>query len=241
MTALTKRAAASHSGPRRAGSRKPRLSRRVVAILFLLPALVMLTVLRLAPVSVLTMTQPELFEFSKPAMINIGSGTDEGVSAAAAGGGSAHITLGLAADDAARAIVERIVAACQGSVDRRERPIHADQIEELEVDGVPSVRFVIHPWQGTDLDEVVVQLPLVDRRVVRSSNGQAEERLVVPMTLRLLGHDLATEVTLSNRDQMGFRLLIGREALRSRIVVDSGHSYLGPRPPRAIRRRNRGR
>ncbi|MFV0427229.1 MAG: RimK/LysX family protein [Beutenbergiaceae bacterium] len=100
---------------------------------------------------------------------------------------------------------------------------------------------MIHPWQGTDLDEVVVQLPLVDRRVVRSSNGQAEERLVVPMTLRLLGHDLATEVTLSNRDQMGFRLLIGREALRSRIVVDSGHSYLGPRPPRAIRRRNRGR
>lgn len=123
----------------------------------------------------------------------------------------------------------------------RSSAIHASEICEIDDDGVPAVQFGIHPWQGSDDDAVTVRLPVLDRRTVRSSNGQSEERLVVPMTLRLLGHDLATEVTLSNRDEMGFRLLIGREALRSRIAVDSGHSYLGGRPPLPIRRRNRGR
>ncbi|MFV0252656.1 MAG: ATP-dependent zinc protease [Beutenbergiaceae bacterium] len=123
----------------------------------------------------------------------------------------------------------------------RSSAIHASQISEFDDGGVPSVRFVVHPWQGSEADPVTVRVPVLDRRVVRSSNGQAEERLVVPMTLRLLQQDLVTEVTLSNRDQMGFRLLIGREALRGRIVVDSGRSYIGGRPPRDMRRRNRGR
>jgi hypothetical protein len=56
----------------------------------------------------------------------------------------------------------------------------------------------------------------------------------------LVGHDVDAEVTLSNRDAMGFRMLIGREALSRGFVVDSARSFLGDRAPRPMRRRNRG-
>ncbi len=87
----------------------------------------------------------------------------------------------------------------------------------------------------------MVESPVLDVREVRSSSGHSEERLVVPMTLRVVGLTITAEMTLSNRDEMGFRMLVGREALRQGVVVDPSRSYLGERPPLAVRRRNRGR
>ena len=57
----------------------------------------------------------------------------------------------------------------------------------------------------------------------------------------LAGRTITTVMTLSNRDEMGFRLLIGREALAQGFLVDSAASYLGGRPKRAVRRKNWGR
>jgi hypothetical protein len=62
---------------------------------------------------------------------------------------------------------------------------------------------------------------------------------VVHTTLLLAGRSVTAEVTLTRRDEMGFRMLVGREALRSRFLVDPGVSYLGGRPDKSIRRRNR--
>jgi hypothetical protein len=76
---------------------------------------------------------------------------------------------------------------------------------------------------------------------VRSSNGQSEERLVVPLRVRLVEQELDVEMTLSRRDEMGFRMLLGRSALEQGFLVDSSASYVGGRPPVRIRRRNRGR
>jgi hypothetical protein len=56
----------------------------------------------------------------------------------------------------------------------------------------------------------------------------------------LAGREVTAEVTLTNRDKMGFRMLVGREALRQGFVVDSRAAFLGGRAPKAIRRRNRG-
>jgi hypothetical protein len=80
-----------------------------------------------------------------------------------------------------------------------------------------------------------------DRRAVRSSSGHTEHRIVVTMRVRLVGHDVDAEVTLTNRDEMGFRMLIGREALRQGFLVDPARSFLGGRAPREMRNRNRGR
>jgi hypothetical protein len=121
----------------------------------------------------------------------------------------------------------------------RSSALHAFELEEFERDGSPWVRFAIHPWQRSTEDSVDCELPIHDRRMVRSSSGHAQERYVVLADIRILGRTVTAELTLTRRDEMGFRLLIGREALRQGFLVDAGHSYLGGRPPRKVRRRNR--
>lgn len=123
----------------------------------------------------------------------------------------------------------------------RSSAIHAFDIEEFEKDGDTWVRYSIHPWQKTAVDAVDVESKVHDLRNVRSSSGYAEDRLVVMMDIRLIARTITAEVTLSRRDEMGFRMLVGREALRQGFVVDPGRSYLGRRPPLRTRRRNRGR
>lgn len=123
----------------------------------------------------------------------------------------------------------------------RTSSIHAFDLEEIEVDGRPHVRFSIHPWQESDDDIAHATLPIHDRREVRSSSGHVEERIVVMMHISICGLDIHSEMTLSRRDEMGFRMLVGREALRQGLLVDPGRSYLGGRPKRAVRRKNRGR
>lgn len=123
----------------------------------------------------------------------------------------------------------------------RTSTLHAFDLRELDRGGEAWVRFSIHPWQRSDEDAVTVDCAVHDRRAVRSSSGHAEERIVVLMDLELVGRKVTAEVTLSRRDEMGFRMLVGREALRQGFVVDSGRSYLGGRPTLAVRRRNRGR
>lgn len=130
----------------------------------------------------------------------------------------------------------------------RSSALHAFDIEELPGDAsadgdgaVDRVRFRVRPWQRSEDDLVVVECPVHDRRTVRSSSGHAEERIVVLIDVQLFGRTVTAETTLSNRDQMGFRMLIGREALRQGFVVDPGKSFLAGRAPRVVRRRNRGR
>ncbi|WP_235536046.1 ATP-dependent zinc protease [Nocardioides sp. Root190] len=122
----------------------------------------------------------------------------------------------------------------------RTSALHAFDLVEFERDGVDWVRFSVHPWQRSNQDAVLVECPVHDRRTIRSSTGHEQERVVVLTEIELLGQTVTTEVTLTRRDEMGFRMLVGREALRRGFLVDSGRSYLGGRPPRKVRRRNRG-
>lgn len=122
----------------------------------------------------------------------------------------------------------------------RSSALHAFDLAEFERDGVAWVRFSVHPWQESAQDARTVELPVHDRRTIRSSTGHVQQRYVVRMRLRLLDRTFPVEVTLARRDSMGFRLLVGREALRRGFLVDSSKSYLGGRPPKQVRRRNRG-
>ncbi|MEJ8285068.1 hypothetical protein ACVKXF_002877 [Curtobacterium sp. PvP017] len=120
----------------------------------------------------------------------------------------------------------------------RSSALHAFDLEELPGD---RVRFSVHPWQDTDADAVTIECAVHDRRVIRSSTGHTQERIVVLTTITLAGRAVESEVTLSNRDQMGFRMLVGREALRQGFLVDPARSFMAGRAPKEIRRRNRGR
>lgn len=123
----------------------------------------------------------------------------------------------------------------------RSSALDASILEVSERHGVEWVRFAVGPWQRSDLDTVTAELRVADRRTVRSSTGHAEERIVVRTRIRVGERLLDADLTLTERSDMGFRMLIGREAMRGNLVVDPGRSYLGGRPTKAVRSRNRGR
>ncbi len=112
----------------------------------------------------------------------------------------------------------------------RSSALHAFDLEEIVIDGGPGVRFKVHPIQRDSDTEVTAEAALIDQRWVRSSTGRATLRPVI-RTLAVLADEVwPIEVTLVRRDVMGFRMLLGRQAMRSRFVVDPGRSYLLGRP-----------
>jgi len=135
------------------------------------------------------------------------------------------------------------VPAIKAKIDTgaRTSAIHAFDLEMFERDGDDWVRFVIHPWQVSDEDPTIVEAPRVDHRTITSSSGTRTERPVVSTDIALGGRNVRAELTLTRRDEMGFRMLIGREALRQGYLVDPARSYLGGRPPKSVRRQNRGK
>jgi hypothetical protein len=115
----------------------------------------------------------------------------------------------------------------------RTSALHAENLEPFDRDGSRWIRFTLLPFQRSREGAVVLEAPLVDRRRVRSSSGVQEERPVVRLPLHLGTHVVEAEVTLTRRDLMGFRMLIGRTALRGRFLVDPSASFLQgtPEPP----------
>lgn len=90
-----------------------------------------------------------------------------------------------------------------------------------------EVDFALHPLQGDDTLVVHATATLLEEREVRSSNGEVEIRPVIRTTAMIAGSPVEIELTLSNRDEMGFRMLLGRSAIRRRYLVDPARSFLG--------------
>lgn len=113
----------------------------------------------------------------------------------------------------------------------RTSALHAFELHAFDKDGVPWVGFKIHPRQyRTDL-EVDCQARVKDQRVVTDSGGHQEVRYVIETPIKLMGDEWPIELTLTARDDMRFRMLLGRTAIKNRAVVDPGRSYL-TRPPK---------
>ena len=111
--------------------------------------------------------------------------------------------------------------------------LHAFDMELIDRDGTEWVRFAVHPIQRRDDKVVWCEAPIHDRRLVRSSNGVVTQRVVIRTELKIFGQTWPIDLTLHNRDAMGFRMLIGREAVRGRFLIDSGGSYFAGRPKRS--------
>jgi hypothetical protein len=107
----------------------------------------------------------------------------------------------------------------------RTSSLHAFKLRRYMRDGVDMARFEVHPVQRSDAASVEVEAEVVDEREVRTSSGQVETRPVVVTTLQIGDARWEVEVTLTRRDEMGFRLLLGRQALRGRVLVDPQRSY----------------
>jgi hypothetical protein len=104
--------------------------------------------------------------------------------------------------------------------------LHAFMVEPFERDGAPWVRFDIHPSQTDNSKVIRCEAPVLDQRVVRDSGGHEELRYVIATTMTVGPHQHQVEVTLSDRDTMKFRVLLGRTAIQGLFVVDPSRSYL---------------
>ena len=108
----------------------------------------------------------------------------------------------------------------------RSSALHAYDIRYVRRGGRRIVKFRVHPIQKDDRSFVEAEGEWVEDRRVRSSSGTETVRPVIRTMLELGGERWPMELTLTRRDAMGFRLLLGRQALKGRCLVDPGKSFL---------------
>lgn len=114
----------------------------------------------------------------------------------------------------------------------RSSSLHAVDLNLFDRNGVHWVRFKVYPVQRSRSEVVEMEAQVLEFRMVKSSSGVAKMRPVIITEVELLGMVWPVELTLASRDNMGFRMLLGREAFRKRFLVDAGKSYYGGRSKR---------
>ena len=106
----------------------------------------------------------------------------------------------------------------------RTSSLHGRVIETFDRDGEPFVRFAVDfPDQHV---EQICEAVHVDWRGITSSNGETQRRMIIKTPLVIGGLKFRAEISLADRSDMKFPMLVGRSSLRRRFVVDSGHSWL---------------
>lgn len=112
----------------------------------------------------------------------------------------------------------------------RSSALHAYTIDPYFIGGRRWIMFAIHPKQKHRNISIECHAPVKDRRIVTDSGGHKQRRYVIETDI-LLGQSLIrTEVTLTNRDTMLFRMLLGRTTIDNRYIIDPGASYLQGKP-----------
>jgi len=120
--------------------------------------------------------------------------------------------------------IERIKAKVDTGA--RTSCLHAFKVEVFEKQGSLWVSFDIHPNQTNNMEVIRCEAPLKERRLVRDSGGHEELRCVIETEIKIGNENHTIEVTLTDRDTMKFRVLLGRTAIKGHYLVDSGSSYL---------------
>jgi hypothetical protein len=108
----------------------------------------------------------------------------------------------------------------------RTSALHAFQVDPFEKNGEAYVRFKMHPLQKNDALAVECEARLLDQRQVTDSGGHQEMRYVIETRLQVADLDIPIQITLTNRDSMRFRMLLGRQAMNHKILVDPAASFL---------------
>jgi hypothetical protein len=108
----------------------------------------------------------------------------------------------------------------------RTSALHAFRLRPFMENGIQRIEFFLHPRQRDVETVLVCTADVVDQRVVTDSGGHKEERWVISTRLTIGAYSWPIDLTLTGRDDMRFRMLLGRTALKDRAVVDVSASYL---------------
>jgi ribosomal protein S6--L-glutamate ligase len=129
------------------------------------------------------------------------------------------------------ALPELGLPAIKAKVDTgaRTSALHAYDAEPFGPGRARKVRFRVHPVPRRDHPAIECTARLIDRREVRSSNGERETRYVIETPIRIGEREWPIEVTLANRNMMTYRMLLGRQAIPQGVLVDASASFLQPR------------
>ena len=119
----------------------------------------------------------------------------------------------------------------------RSSSLHAYDLKYFRHRGRQFVEFKVYPMQRSTAKVVTSEAEVLEFRNIRSSSGQQSRRPVVLTTIAMLGELWTIELTLANRDEMGFRMLLGRESFRGRMLVDAGKSYYGGKPKKKTKKK----
>lgn len=124
------------------------------------------------------------------------------------------------------------IAGIKAKIDTgaRSSSIHALHIRTLTERGTPHVSFMVYPEQRRRQPAIECLAEIRDERVVKSSTGHEQRRFVIHAMGCIGGLTWPIELTLANRAPMGFRMLLGREAIRGRFLVDADHSFMAGAP-----------
>lgn len=104
--------------------------------------------------------------------------------------------------------------------------LHAVHVRRYRESGLDRVAFEVHPTQRRTTITVHCTADIIAERIVTSSTGSRERRLVIRTPVLIAGRRWSIELTLTNRDSMGFRMLLGRSAMKGRLLVNPSASYL---------------
>ena len=121
--------------------------------------------------------------------------------------------------------IEKIKAKVDSGA--RTSSLHAFDIKITKRGLSQFVEFSVHPEQRSNKIEKRCKAKVLEFRKIKSSNGQTELRPVILTNVSLLDELWQVEMTLTNRDAMGFRMLLGRESIRKKFLIDTGKSYYG--------------
>lgn len=116
----------------------------------------------------------------------------------------------------------------------RTSALHAHDLTVESTSGKRMAHFTIRPTKGSDDGAVTVEAEVIEERAIRSSNGVDELRPVIMTSLTIGASTWPVEITLTDRELMGFPMLIGRSALRNRCMIDPNRSFCAgvqPSPP----------
>lgn len=123
---------------------------------------------------------------------------------------------------------------CKVDTGARTSALHAFSVEPFERDGQDWVKFGVHPHQNELDTEVWCEALIKDKRVVTDSGGNKTERYFIETELVLGDQRFMIDLSLTSRDTMRFRMLLGRVAMENRFVVDVSQSYCQKLPEQAL-------